>query len=135
MKEKDIQEYIWKHRGDFNKILQSAELPQRPDKSPWAYSPTEILYYHLIDKYKGIWEAIEGLDMFGCEVPLKKDGDSTIRADFLGILEGENGIVIVELKKSEQTERQAYTELLAYGNHIRNLFPPMCKADVVYLHL
>lgn len=99
MKEKDIQEYIWKHRGDFNKILQSAELPQRPDKSPWEYSPTEILYYHLIDKYKGIWEAIEGLDMFGCEVPLKKDGDSTIRADFLGILEGENGIVIVELKK------------------------------------
>lgn len=133
MKEKDIQEYIWKRRGDFNKILQSAELPQRPDKSPWEYSPTEILYYHLIDKYKGIWEAIEGLDMFGCEVPLKKDGDSTIRADFLGILEGENGIVIVELKKSEQTERQAYTELLAYGNHIRNLFPPMCKADVVYL--
>ena len=133
MTERDIQNYIWEHRDEFDTLLQPISFPQRPAKSPWEYSPTEILYYHLIDKYKRIWEAIEGLDMFGCEVPLKKDGDSTIRADFLGILEGENGIVIVELKKGEQTERQAYTELLAYGNHIRNLFPPMCKADVVYL--
>ena len=133
MTEKDIQNYIWEHKEEFEKFLQPIEFPEKPVKSPWEYSPTEILYYHIIDKYKAIWEAVQSIDFFGCEVFLKKEGDSTIRTDFLGAFEGQNGIVIVELKKSEQTERQSYTELLAYGNHIRNLFSPMCKTDIVYL--
>ena len=133
MTEKEIQNYIWKHKEEFDKFLQPIEFPEKPVKSPWEYSPTEILYYHIIDKYKAIWEAVQSIDFFGCEVSLKKEGDSTIRTDFLGAFEGQNGIVIVELKKSEQTERQSYTELLAYGNHIRNLFSPMCKTDIVYL--
>ena len=133
MTEKEIQNYIWEHKEEFEKFLQPIEFPEKPVKSPWEYSPTEILYYHIIDKYKAIWEAVQSIDFFGCEVFLKKEGDSTIRTDFLGAFEGQNGIVIVELKKSEQTERQSYTELLAYGNHIRNLFSPMCKTDIVYL--
>ena len=51
MTEKEIQNYIWEHKEEFEKFLQPIEFPEKPVKSPWEYSPTEILYYHIIDKY------------------------------------------------------------------------------------
>lgn len=133
MTEKDIQNYIWENRSSFNNFLKSTQFPEMEEKEPWNYSHEEILYNRIIDKYKTIWESLKNIDIFACEVPLKKNGDSTIRTDFLGSLSGQNGLVIIELKKSRQTERQAYTELLAYGNHMRSLFLTMSKADIVYL--
>ena len=54
MTEKEIQNYIWEHKEEFDKFLQPIEFPDKPVKSPWEYSPTEVLYYHIIDKYKAI---------------------------------------------------------------------------------
>lgn len=133
LSEKEIQEYIWNNKDDFSNLFEPANFPVLTDKKPWEYTPSELLYFHMIERYEKIWNSLYYLDFFGCEVPLKKENDSTIRADFLGALEGQNGIVIIELKKSKQTERQSYTELLAYSNHLRNTFAPMCKADIVYL--
>lgn len=74
-----------------------------------------------------------GLDLFGCEVRQAKDGENTIRTDLLGCLEGENGLVICELKVNSQPERQAYTELFAYANHIRGKLAFMGRRDIFYL--
>ena len=82
MTEKEIQNYIWEHKEEFEKFLQPIEFPEKPVKSPWEYSPTEILYYHIIDKYKAIWEAVQSIDFLGCEVPLKKEGGGSVDALF-----------------------------------------------------
>ncbi|HDV2299632.1 TPA: hypothetical protein RHY11_004760, partial [Escherichia coli] len=74
-----------------------------------------------------------GLEFIGCEVPLEQNSNSTIRADFLAIFCDDTGLAVIELKKSEQTERQAFTELLAYSNHMTTLFPSMTKNDSVYI--
>ena len=66
-------------------------------------------------------------------IRLAKEDDSTIRTDFLGCLEGQNGFVVCELKVNRQPERQAYTELFAYANHVRSKFPPMGRRDIFYL--
>jgi len=59
--------------------------------------------------------------------------DSTIRTDLLGIIEGVPGIALIEIKKSAQTERQAYTELFAYAAHLHSIFPTISKDDITYV--
>ena len=41
------------------------------------------------------------------------------------------GLTIIELKKSKQTERQAFTELLAYANHFSTLFPGLGEDSIL----
>lgn len=52
--------------------------------------------------------------------------DTTTRIDLFGHSE-ESGMVIIELKKSRQTERQSFTELLGYSNHFCTLFPALSE--------
>ncbi|HCI72397.1 MAG TPA: hypothetical protein DF712_12745 [Balneola sp.] len=134
MTEKDIQEYIWEKRLEFEELIADVEFPDKRDVSnPWICTPEDILFNMLIEKYEDIYSKLYDLHLFGNEVSLKKEGDSTIRADLLGNLGGANGIVILELKKSDQTARQSMTELLAYGHHLKTLLMPMAHIDIAYV--
>lgn len=134
MTEKLIQQYIWDNRENFSDFILEVEIPKKRNiEKPWEFTPSDIIYNSLIDKFEDFYNAVYELYLFGFEVPLKKNNDSTIRADLLGVLAGRNGVSIIEIKKSKQTERQAYTELLAYGSHIRTKFAPMSKVDVNYI--
>ena len=72
---------------------------------------------------------IQELILDGKEVRLAREGDSTTRVDLLGHLEEDGDLVIIELKKSYQTERQAFNELLAYANHFCTLFPFLTESS------
>lgn len=63
---------------------------------------------------------------------MKKKNESTIRLDLLGLLESENGLCIIEVK-SKQTERQAFTELLAYSSHLKQIFMPLSNVDIAHI--
>ena len=134
MTEKQIQKHIWDNKSDWTEMLEDFKFPTpREIDNPSHLTPADAIYNLIVEQTERLYNSIYDLDFFGCEVPLKKDSDSTIRADFLGLLGGRNGLAVIELKKSEQTERQAYTELLAYGGHIRTVFAPMSKMDVAYI--
>lgn len=138
MTEKDIQKFIWQNKDNWESLIVDIKFPEMNNfvKDKYAiYSllPEKILYDEIIERLKRTFYKLKNLKLFGYEVPLKKEDDSTIRADFLGVIEGVSGIAIVELKKSAQTERQAYTELLAYASHLHSIFPTMCKDDITYV--
>lgn len=132
-RETEVQSYIWEHKNELFSMIEAPSFEYDPGKRPWEYEPWELLYYRSIKDYEEAYKSLERLDIFGCEVRLSKEDDSTIRTDFLGCLEGENGFVICELKVNRQPERQSYTELFAYANHIRSKFSPMGRRDVLYL--
>lgn len=133
--EKDIQNYIWENRADWESLIEPLEIPK-----PYQFAddlsdltPKFLLHNQALERLEAIYDLILELEFLGCEVPLEKASNSTIRADFLALPLRKTSIVVIELKKSCQTERQAFTELLAYSNHITNLFPGMCKEDVTYV--
>lgn len=132
-KETEIQDYIWQHSEDLFDMIQTPRFEADPNKKPWEYEPWELLYYQTLKEYEESYKSLERLEIFGCEVRLEKEGESTIRTDFMGCLEGENGLVICELKVNRKPEREAYTELFAYANHLRGHFSPMGRRDVFYL--
>jgi hypothetical protein len=81
------------------------------------------------EKINEILDDIEDLILTAKELPLKKTGDSTTRVDLFGESESA-GLTIIELKKSKQTERQAFTELLAYANHFCSIFPGLQETTI-----
>ena len=98
--EKIIQEYIWENKNKLYVLFDEEVFPKLIEKEkPWDLTPSEVIFNTIITKYKKLWNEIKLMQLFGCEVPLKKDNDSTIRADFLASFEGINGIGIIELKK------------------------------------
>lgn len=131
--EKEIQEYIWDHKEKFYSMIEKPVFESDPNKMPYEYEPWELLYYKTLKEYEENFKSLEGLVLFGREVRLEKSGEGTIRTDFLGCFEGENGLVICELKVNRAPERQAYTELFGYANHVRSKFAPMGRLDVFYL--
>lgn len=132
-KETEIQEYIWNHRDKLFFMIQTPVFEKDPNKKPWEYEPFELLYYQILKEYEEYYKSLARLEFFGCEVRLPKDGENTIRSDFFGSFEGENGFVICELKVNKQPERQSFTELFAYANHVRSKFAPMGRRDIFYL--
>lgn len=76
-----------------------------------------------------ILDQLEELVLTAKELRLDKAGPHPTRVDLFGCSES-TGITIIELKKSQQTERQAFTELLAYANHFCSIFPGVNEAAI-----
>ncbi|MED3971315.1 hypothetical protein [Priestia megaterium] len=129
--EKEIQDYIWLE-DQFSKLI-IGDIPKVDVESGEKIEPDKIFLRMVFEGLKETLNYIKYMDLIGTEVPLKRTNDSTIRADFLGVNPEHVGISIIELKKSRQTERQAFTELLAYSNHLISLFPTMSKEDIIYI--
>lgn len=133
MTEKQIQNYIWEKRENFANLLEVPKFQEVKFENPTYVSPSDVLYDMVIERYKKLWETMSDIGFFGCEVSLTENGQSTMRTDFLAYRYGSDGIIVIELKKSDQTARQAYTELLAYGSYLRTKFTPMSGGDIIYV--
>lgn len=133
MNEKDIQKFIWSKKDDFSSLLIEPTFPEFEEPSVINIKPSEILYQMVVDRYKEYWQCVKEMEFWGCEVTLKEEDERDMRTDFLGNVPGGNGIIVVELKKYNQTARQAFTELPAYGSFLRTLFSPSSKNDIMYL--
>lgn len=136
--ERDLQEYIWKNRKNWKEMIVPIELPDNEDylddeNSILALSVSEIIKQRVYNRIKELNKGIQNLSFIGCEVPLNKKGESTIRVDFLAKIPGSTGLSIIELKINKSAERQAYTELLAYANHLETIFPTMSIEDVTLI--
>ncbi|AVT57470.1 hypothetical protein [Pectobacterium versatile] len=133
--EKQIQEYIWSARDDFSELLDDKyDIELHEFKDDLSDVTAKLLMRNKISKrLSHLYSKLHGMELIGYEVPLEQNSNSTIRADFLAVFPGDTGLAVVELKKSNQTERQAFTELLAYSNHMTTLFPAMTRDDSIYV--
>ena len=133
--EKEIQNYIWDHKDDFiDFLIEPLNLDQIDFNEELSNVTAQSLVRNKINKkLDELHSKLYDMKFIGCEVPLEQSSNSTIRADFLAVFPGDTGFAVVELKKSKQTERQAFTELLAYSNHMTTLFPAMTRDDSVYI--
>ncbi|MGG0062010.1 hypothetical protein COF50_30140 [Bacillus toyonensis] len=129
--EKKIQNYIWEQDKLSQLII--GDIPKIDVELAAEIDPSKIFQKLIFERLDETLSYTKHMDLIGVEVPLHKTKDSTIRADFLGVHSERIGISIIELKKSQQTERQAFTELLAYSNHLFSLFPTMSKEDFVFI--
>ena len=94
------------------------------------YNFPDLLKKQTEEKINYLVENLLDLEFIGREIRLKKENASTTRVDLVAMTL-DNGLAIVELKKSTQTEREAFTELLAYSNYFCSLFPGASESTSV----
>jgi len=88
-----------------------------------------LLQRRTEQKINEILDNLKGLVLTAKELKLERNVPHPTRVDLFGI-SASTGITIIELKKSEQTERQAFTELLAYSNHFCSIFPGLKESAI-----
>jgi hypothetical protein len=104
-------------------------------REPVVWADENFPPIHFLLQQRAEKKINEMLDNLKClilaakELRLEKEGDSTTRIDLFGNSESA-GLTIIELKKSKQTERQAFTELLAYANHFCSIFPGLKEGSI-----
>ena len=130
MNENQIRDYLFNNYKYSIKNL--IEEPKEPIDITGKKFPRicELLQHRTEQKIHKIIKDSDHLILDGKELRLVRDIDSTTRADLIGHFEDSGDLVIIELKKSRQTERQAFTELLAYANHFCTLFPPLTESSL-----
>ncbi|MGD9969798.1 MAG: hypothetical protein AB7S65_05025 [Sulfuricurvum sp.] len=127
--ENEFRDFLYdEHRQSFSSLIIGKREP-----IVWSdegFPPLAFLLQQKAEKkINKIINNIEELTLSAKELRLDKEGDSTTRIDLLGNSEM-SGLTIIELKKSKQTERQAFTELLAYANHFCSIFPGLKESSL-----
>lgn len=129
MKENDLRDLLFEnHKSSIFKLITQRTAPTTPLVGDFP-SISDLLRSRTETKIDEMVESLELLLLNGREVRLARDSDSTTRIDLLGQIEESGDLVIIELKKSKQTERQSFTELLAYANHFCTLFPSLSESS------
>lgn len=127
--ENEFRDFLFNnHRENFSTIITGRREPV--DWPSEDFPPLHILLQQRSEKK--INEALDNLEdmVLGArELRLTRDSDSTTRIDLVGNSES-TGLTIIELKKSKQTERQAFSELLAYSNHFCTIFPGLKESSL-----
>ncbi len=127
--ENEFRDYLFEnHKESLSELIvgQREPVSWQGDEFP----PLSFLLQQIAEKkINRILDGLDSLVITARELRLEKIEDSTTRIDLFGNSET-NGLTIIELKKSKQTERQAYTELLAYANHFCSIFPGITEGGI-----
>ena len=128
--ENGMRDFIFRnYKETFSELIKG----QKPNPT-WknaGFPPVRFLIQHDAERrINRVVDDLESLVLDGQEVRLEKATDTTTRIDLLGS-SGRTSLTIIELKKSKQTERQAFTELLAYANHFSVLFPGLGEHSIL----
>lgn len=130
MTETEIRDFLFNnHKDDLHTLIIETREPLTLPEDTFP-SIAQLLQNRTETKINLMIENLETLQLDGREVRLVRDSDSTTRIDLLGSIADSGELVIIELKKSGQTERQAFTELLGYANHFCTLFPPLSESSL-----
>ena len=121
LSENEFRDYLFSnYKSTLSELIFGKREPVEWDSN--GFPPIRILLQQIVEnKINHIIEGLESLTLSAKELRLERFGDSTTRIDLFGNSEC-IGLTIIELKKSKQTERQAFTELLAYANHFCSIF-------------
>lgn len=127
--ENAFRDYLFtNHKEDLASLIVG-----RRDPISWEGGEFPPVHYLLQRRAENqINEILDNLDslvLTAKELRLEQSGPHPTRVDLLGCSEN-TGITIIELKKSSQTERQAFTELLAYSNYFCSIFPGVNESAI-----
>lgn len=129
LSESQLRDFIFdNYRENFSTLIVGRRNPKK-----WTgqdFPPLRALLQHQVEtRINDVIDRLETLSIQARELRLERQASSTTRIDLFGT-SPDTGVTIIELKKSSQTERQAFTELLAYSNHFCSLFAGLTETSV-----
>jgi hypothetical protein len=127
--ENSFRDYLFDHhKEDLSTLIIGKKAACKWDGN--QFPPVSFLLQQQAEtKINAALSNLEELVLIAKELRLERNAKHPTRIDLFGNSES-TGITIIELKKSEQTERQSFTELLAYSNHFCSIFPGLKESAI-----
>ena len=127
--ENDFRDILFEnHKDSIFELISGMKEPQSWDGT--GFPPARFILKKIVEeRINKSAKDLKSLTLQARELSLKRSNNSTTRVDLFGD-SGRGGATIIELKKSKQTERQAFTELLAYANYFCSLFPALTEKGI-----
>ena len=129
MNENEFRDFLFGEYRESLFNLIKVELSHPPRDRSTTLQISELVKSKTTQHLNARIRRLSELIVDGKEVKLFREEDATTRVDLIGHLEDDGDLVIIELKKSNQTERQAFNELLSYANHFCTLFPFLTESS------
>ncbi|GAB7531616.1 hypothetical protein PS3A_40300 [Pseudomonas sp. 3A(2025)] len=98
-----------------------------------AFSIDEYVRKRYAFSAENTLRSIEKLEILTSDNNISTQLNQILRPDLVCINPETQQVIIFEIKKSNQTERQALTELLAYEHEIKNLLPFISSHDLTFV--
>jgi hypothetical protein len=115
------------HIGNRDAVLQALAQSAKQDL---PFSLAQAVRQQLLRSAHFVLKKLEHAELVACNENISIFPDDILKPDLV-LMDRESGVIIVvELKKSHQTARQAMTELIAYGQAIEQLYP---SAQVAFI--
>lgn len=114
-------------------ILQIESLSATDENLLPAFSIDEYIRQKYNLATNNALKSIQTLQVLASDKNISIQSKQTLRPDLVCINPESQQIVIFEIKKSTQTERQALTELLAYEHEIKNILPFLSTYDMTFV--
>lgn len=118
---------------DFEDIQRIKNLTHIDENLLPAFSIDEYIRRKYASATDNTLRSIENLEVLTSDNNVSTHSSQVLRPDLVCINPESQQIIIFEIKKSTQTERQALTELLAYEHEIKNLLPFLSSYDLTFV--
>ena len=105
----------------------------RPDTQFPQFSIDHLSRLKAIRAGGSVLQSLHFLELLTSDKNISIGKSEFMRPDILCINPEQQSVVLFELKKSEQTGRQALTELLAYEQEIKNVLPLLSDYDFHFI--
>lgn len=95
-----------------------------------------MLKYQYLQSARNVLEAINGeLQVITGDVikNISLNASERLMPDFILVNESSGQIIIIELKRDSQSEREAITEILGYAQEVKNHLPFLSEYDLLYI--
>ena len=133
MTENEIRHFLYaKYKNNFFSLIEGIKTSP-VWKKKGVCPPLSFIIKEITEaKIARLVEDLETLELKQEEFALQRNNENSIRTDLLAqSVDGKYPVTIIELKKSNQTARQAFTELLAYNNYFCRKYPPLEQKQVL----
>lgn len=114
--------------AELTQALERPALPPQAEDEEGSFELWRIIQQRALQRIERIHDSVRYGTFVGSKVDLPTDSTKPMQLDLLGY--HENGIFVLELKVGSSSERNAFSELLAYSNYIAQMFALSGPADI-----
>ena len=131
VKENKIQKWLEEKYSDIKSLINNVDKFEdlNTDQIPY-YSLDYLIKKKVAESSKYVYDLLDDVDLIIANKNISLDKTERLFPDLLLFSPENSTFFIIEIKRDEQAERQAITELLAYEHELKNLFPFMSNNEV-----
>ena len=102
-------------------------------KEIYDYNLDNLIKKKIIKSAQFVYNNLKDLELIIANKNISLEKNERLFPDLLLFNPYTNKLIIVEIKRSSQAERESITELLAYEQELQNIFPYMSKLEVCFI--